>query len=231
MLLPFFVAHRFLFSLLPLSSFSAELLPGQVSHSPQSLLMPGTLLSQVQDFAFVTVDFQNVPCWPHLPACLGCSEGKPGHWAYCLILTFCIICKLDEGTFHNLLPDIATYYMGCVSDRSLQHPCKNLSVPYQVEKVHPTKHHSLSLIIQLVFLEFSCPSNHSVISLPEYCGWQCWKLWWRKSHIVLSCNLKIQVFCHPSILSKQSGQQELISKPWISADYVQASKTPYIFVT
>lgn len=108
-LLPFFVAHKLLFSLLPPSSFCAELISGQASHHPQPLLMPGTLLSEVQDFAFVAVDFQNVPCWPHPPACPGYSEGQPGHWAYWLIVMFCIICRLDEDTFPNLLPVIVTY--------------------------------------------------------------------------------------------------------------------------
>lgn len=58
--------------------------------------------------------------------------------------------------------------MGGVPDRSLHYPNKNMSVPNQVEKVHPTIHHSLSLTVQLVVLEFSCPPIHFVISLLGY---------------------------------------------------------------
>lgn len=49
-------------------------------------------------------------------------------------------------------------------------PCSILArtVPYQAEKVHPINHHSLSLNVQFVFLQFSCPPIHSVISLLGY---------------------------------------------------------------
>lgn len=49
-----------------------------------------------------------------------------------------------------------------VPDRSLQYPHKNCSL---LGKVHPTNHHSLSLNVQFVFSQFSCPPIQSVISL------------------------------------------------------------------
>lgn len=52
--------------------------------------------------------------------------------------------------------------MRYVPDRSLQYPHKNCSL---LGQVHPTNHHSLSLNVQFVFLQFSCPPIQSVTSL------------------------------------------------------------------